>query len=74
MKAYEFDVVTDEIPLDETIKRLYSIDGVISVGVLQNYDSGNGWPVILVVLHESEETFSELEEIFPDYQEDEIGL
>lgn len=74
MKAYEFDVVTDEVPLDETIKRLYSIDGVISVGVLQDYDSGNGWPVILVVLHESEETFSELEEIFPDYEEDEIGL
>lgn len=74
MKAYEFDVVTDEVSLSDTIKNLYSIDGVISVGVLHEYDAGNGWPTILVVLHESEETFSELEEIFPNYEEDEIGL
>jgi hypothetical protein len=69
MKVYEFDVVTEEISLDQTIENLLGIDGVISVEVLS---SANGWPTIKLTASPSEKFYQSLEEIFPDYEENEI--
>jgi hypothetical protein len=69
MKVYEFDVVTEEISLDQTIENLLGIDGVISVEVLE---SANGWPTIKLTASPSEKFYQSLEEIFPDYEENEI--
>jgi hypothetical protein len=69
MKVYEFDVVTEEISLDQTIENLLGIDGVISVEVL---DSANGWPTIKLTASPSEKFYQSLEEIFPDYEDGEI--
>jgi hypothetical protein len=69
MKVYEFDVVTEEISLDQTIENLLGIDGVISVEVL---GSANGWPTIKLTASPSEKFYQSLEEIFPDYEENEI--
>ena len=72
MKVYEFDVATDEIPLDKTVDTILGISGVIAVEVLSEANDGNGWPTIKVTLTETEETHSRLSEIFPDYEESEI--
>jgi hypothetical protein len=69
MKVYEFDVVTEEISLDQTIENLLGIDGVISVEVL---GSANGWPTIKLTASPSEKFYQSIEEIFPDYEENEI--
>ena len=69
MKVYEFDVVTEEISLDQTIENLLGIDGVISVEVLE---SANGWPTIKLTASPSEKFYQSLEEIFPDYEDGEI--
>jgi hypothetical protein len=69
MKVYEFDVVTEEISLDQTIENLLGIDGVISVEVLE---SANGWPTIKLTASPSEKFYQSLEEIFPDYEDNEI--
>jgi hypothetical protein len=69
MKVYEFDVVTEEISLDQTIENLLGIDGVISVEVLS---SANGWPTIKLTASPSEKFYQSLEEIFPDYEDGEI--
>jgi hypothetical protein len=69
MKVYEFDVVTEEISLDQTIENLLGIDGVISVEVL---GSANGWPTIKLTASPSEKFYQSLEEIFPDYEDGEI--
>ena len=71
MKTYEFDVVTDEVPLDATIDRISEIGGVIAVEVLSEANNANGWPTIKVTLNESAANFSALAEIFPDYEQDE---
>jgi hypothetical protein len=70
MKVYEFDVVTEEISLDQTIENLLGIDGVISVEVL---GSANGWPTIKLTASPSEKFYQSLEEIFPDYEDGEIA-
>ena len=69
MKMYEFDVVTEEISLDQTVENLLGIDGVISVQVLE---SANGWPTIKLTASPSEKFYQSLEEIFPDYEDGEI--
>jgi len=72
MKKYEFDVVVDKVPLDETVKNILEISGVIMCEVLSEASSANGWPTIKVTLDESEETYAKLSEIFPDYEDSEI--
>lgn len=74
MKMYEFDVVTDEVSLEDTIEKIFSITGVVLVETLSLQNNANGWPTIRVTLNESEETFAKLSEIFPDYSEDELVL
>ena len=69
MKVYEFDVVTEEISLDQTVENLLGIDGVISVEVL---GSANGWPTIKLAASPSEKFYQSIEEIFPDYEDGEI--
>lgn len=74
MKTYEFDVVTDEISLEQTIENLFAISGIIAVETLSEANDANGWPTIRVTLIESDEAFAKLAEIFPDYAEDELVL
>jgi hypothetical protein len=72
MKMYEFDVVTEEISLDQTVENLLGIDGVISVQVLDSANGANGWPTIELIASPSEKFYQSLEEIFPDYEDGEI--
>jgi hypothetical protein len=72
MKMYEFDVVTEEISLDQTVENLLGIDGVISVQVLESANGANGWPTIKLTASPSKKFYQSLEEIFPDYEDGEI--
>jgi hypothetical protein len=72
MKVYEFDVVVEDISLEETVEKLMGFDGVIAVEVLSRANSANGWPTIKLTASPSEKFYQSLEEIFPDYEDLEI--
>lgn len=72
MKVYEFDVVVDDVSLEETVEKLLGFDGVIAVEVLSRANDANGWPTIKLTASPSESFYQSLEEVFPDYEDSEI--
>lgn len=72
MKVYEFDVVVDDVSLEETVEKLLGFDGVIAVEILSRANDANGWPTIKLTASPSKSFYQSLEEVFPDYEDSEI--
>ena len=68
----EFDVVTEEISLDETVNRLRGTNGVIEVRVVSEANSGNGWPTLFVDTVATDEFTKIMDEMFGEDWDDYI--
>jgi len=66
----EFDVVTEEISLNETVNKLKKTNGVIQVQVISKKNSGNGWPTLGVIAQPTEEFIKIMDEMFDGEWED----
>ena len=63
----EFDVVTEEISLNETVNKLKKTNGVIQVQVISK---NNGWPTLGVIAQPTDEFIKIMDEMFDGDWED----
>jgi hypothetical protein len=60
----EFDIVTEEISLKDTVNKLRKTNGVIQVQVIAKKNSGNGWPTLGVIALPTDEFIKIMDEMF----------
>jgi hypothetical protein len=60
----EFDIVTEEISLNETVNKLKKTNGVIQVQIISKKNSGNGWPTLGVIAQPTKEFIKIMDEMF----------
>jgi hypothetical protein len=63
----EFDIVTEEISLNETVNKLKKTNGVIQVQVISQ---NNGWPTLGVIAQPTVEFIKIMDEMFDGEWED----
>jgi hypothetical protein len=66
----EFDIVTEEISLNETVNKLKKTNGVIQVQIISKKNSGNGWPTLGVIAQPTVEFIKIMDEMFDGEWED----
>lgn len=66
----EFDIVTEEISLNETVNKLRKTNGVIQVQIISKKNSGNGWPTLGVIARPTVEFIKIMDEMFDGEWED----
>jgi hypothetical protein len=65
----EFDIVTEEISLDETVSKLENTNGVTEVKIISK-KSDSGWPTLWVAAQPTDEFTKIMDEMFDADWED----
>lgn len=64
MRVFEFDAVTESMPIESLMQVVKEIEGVVSVGVTK-FQTATEWPTINVIVRPySTKAFDELHEMF----------